>query len=256
MKLAVTGKGGVGKTTLSTLLARRLRDKGYSVLMVDADPDANLAGALGMPEPESIVPIANMKDLIFERTGAKPGTIGGFFNMNPAVNDLPDKLAKEHEKIKLMVLGTVKGGGHGCICPESSMLKALLSHLFLNNKDAVILDMEAGLEHLGRGTAMGTDMMIVVVEPGRRSLDTAASIKRLAADLGIKKLGVVASKVQSEDELKFLKENLKDYQFLGHIPFSESIRQADMTGQSLLEIPQKEIDFLEPIVESLIGQFK
>lgn len=251
MKLAITGKGGVGKTTLATLLAGELRDRDYSVLMVDADPDANLAGALGIPDKKSIVPISEMKELIEERTGAKPGTIGGFFKLNPTVDDLPERLAREHEGIRLMVLGTVKSAGSGCICPESSLLKALLAHLFLNQKDAVILDMEAGLEHLGRGTAMGVDMMIVVVEPGKRSLDTAAAIRKLATELGIKKIGVVASKVRGDSDLAFLEDNLKNHLWLGSIPFSEAVREADIKGQSLLSLPEDEIKFIAPIADAL-----
>jgi len=256
MKLAITGKGGVGKTTLAALIARELRDRGYNVLTVDADPDANLAGALGIPDPASIVPIAEMKDLIAERTGSTPGTIGGFFKLNPTVNDLPDRLARLHEGIRLMVLGTVKSAGAGCICPESALLKALLMHLFLNAKDAVVLDMEAGLEHLGRGTTMGVDMMIVVVEPGRRSLETAAAIRDLARGLGIKRLGVVASKVQNEAELEFLKSSLPDFIFLGSIPWSESIRGADFRGEPLLSLPAPEIFFIKTILDRLEQQIK
>ncbi len=219
--------------------------------MVDADPDANLAGALGMPEPENIVPVSQMKQLITERTGAKPGTVGAFFKLNPTVNDLPSKLAVAHDGVKMMALGTVKGGGGGCICPESTMLKALLTHLFLNEKDALVLDMEAGLEHLGRGTAMGVDLMVVVVEPGKRSLETAAVIKRLAGELGIKKVGVVGSKVQGEADLAFLKEQLKDYLFLGHVPYSQAIRDADMQGASLLSLPAEDVGFIKGIVDAL-----
>lgn len=256
MKIAVTGKGGVGKTTLSTLMAGELRDRGYSVLMVDADPDANLAGAIGVAEPGKIVPVAEMKELIEERTGAKPGTIGAFFKLNPTVNDLPSKLAIPHEGLKLMVLGTVKSGGGGCICPESTMLKALLTHLFLNEKDALVLDMEAGLEHLGRGTSMGVDMMIVVVEPGKRSLETAAAIKKLAGDLGIKRIGVVGSKVQGPEDLAFLEEQLRDYDFLGHIPYSQDIRDADMRGQSLLGLAGDAKSEIKKVVDKLADTFK
>jgi CO dehydrogenase maturation factor len=251
MKLAVTGKGGVGKTTIAALLARELRDRKYSVLMVDADPDANLAGALGVPDPDKITPIAEMKELIEERTGAKPGAIGGFFKLNPTVDDLPEKLARRHEGLKLMVLGTVKSGGGGCICPESSLLKALLAHLFLNEKDAVILDMEAGLEHLGRGSSMGVDMMIVVVEPGKRSLETAAAIRKLAGDLGVKKIGVVGSKVAGDADLEFLEKELDDYLMLGHIPFTEAIRRADMKGASLLDLTPEDVSFIPSIVDVL-----
>ncbi len=252
MKLAITGKGGVGKTTLAALLARELRNRDFQVLMVDADPDANLAGALGVRDPAGITPIAEMKELIEERTGAKPGTIGGFFKLNPAVNDLPEKLAVSHEGLRLMVLGTVKSGGGGCICPESALLKALLTHLFLNEKDAVVLDMEAGLEHLGRGTTMGVDMMIVVVEPGKRSLETAAAIKKLAGELGVKKLALVGSKVQGESDLEFLKKQAgDDYLFLGHIPYSDSIRNADMRGESLLALPEEEVGFARVIADRI-----
>jgi CO dehydrogenase maturation factor len=232
-------------------LARELRDRGYSVLMVDADPDANLAGALGIANPGEIVPVSEMKELIAERTGSKPGTIGGYFKLNPTVSDLPEKLAHTHRGIRLMVLGTVKSAGGGCICPESALLKALLNHLFLNQKDAVIMDMEAGLEHLGRGTAMGVDMMIVVVEPGRRSLETAAAIKGLARGLGIKKVAVVASKVQAESELAFLKAELKDYRWLGHLPYSEAIRQSDLNASSLLDLAPDQIAFITPMVDGL-----
>jgi len=251
MKLAITGKGGVGKTTLAALIARELKGRKYSVLMVDADPDANLAGALGVSEADKIVPIAEMKELIEERTGAKPGGVGGFFKLNPTVGDLPEKLAREHEGLKLMVLGTVKSGGGGCICPGSSLLKALLAHLFLNEKDAVILDMEAGLEHLGRGSSMGVDMMIVVVEPGKRSLETAAAIRKLAGDLGVKKIGVVGSKVAGDADLEFLEKELEEYFLLGHMPFTEAIRRADMKGQSLLELPAQQISFIKEIVNAL-----
>ncbi|MFO8056510.1 MAG: carbon monoxide dehydrogenase accessory protein CooC [bacterium] len=256
MKIAITGKGGVGKTTLAALLGRTLRDRGYSALMVDADPDANLAGALGVPRAEEIVPVAEMRELIFERTGAEPGSMGGFFKLNPTVNDLPAKLAISHDGVKLMVLGTVKSAGSGCICPESSLLKALLTHLFLNEKDALILDMEAGLEHLGRGTALGVDMMIVVVEPGKRSLETASAIKRMAGELGIRKVGVVGSKVQGDADIEFLRSELKDYNLLGHIPLSTAIRDADMRGSSLFELSPEDMSFIEPIADRLEEELK
>jgi CO dehydrogenase maturation factor len=256
MKIAITGKGGVGKTTLAALLGRSLRDRGYSALMVDADPDANLAGALGVPHADDIVPVAQMRELITERTGAEPGSIGSFFKLNPTVNDLPEKLAISHDGVKLMVLGTVQSGGSGCICPESTLLKALLTHLFLNEKDAVVLDMEAGLEHLGRGTAIGVDMMIVVVEPGKRSLETAAAIKRMAGELGIKKVGVVGSKVRDDVDLDFLRTELADYNFLGHVPLSSAIRDADMRGSSLFQLDKDEISFIGPIADILEKELK
>ena len=168
MKIAVTGKGGVGKTTFSSMLSRMFADDGYRVVSVDADPDANLGLALGFPKEvyETIVPISEMKNLVNERTSAETGTFNKMFKLNPKVDDIPDKYCKEYNGVRLLTLGTVDSGGSGCVCPEHVLLKRLCSHLILQNKDVVVMDMEAGIEHLGRGTAQGVDAFIVVVEPG------------------------------------------------------------------------------------------
>ncbi len=227
MKLAVSGKGGVGKTTLSSLLARYWAKNGYRVLAVDADPDANLGSALGI-DTSDLVPIAKMDELIYERTGEKPGTVGGFFKMNPKVDDLPEALGRERDGVRLLVMGTVKKGGGGCVCPESTLLKALMSHLVLYHKDLVIMDMEAGIEHLGRGTAQGMDRLVIVVEPGRRSLETAAKVRQLTSDLGLERVAAVGSKVRNEKEEQFLRENMDGIPLVGIIPFSEEIADADI----------------------------
>ncbi|MBN2223450.1 MAG: AAA family ATPase [Deltaproteobacteria bacterium] len=238
MKIAVSGKGGVGKTTLVLLLARYFRDRGTGVILVDADPDGNLAAGLGL-DPASVVPISAMKELIAERTGARPGTSGGFFKLNPRVDDLPDTVAIKKDGIRLLVMGTVRRGGGGCICPESALAKALLLHLVLERDDVVIMDMEAGIEHLGRGTARAVDMMIVVVEPGRRSVETANRVRALAADIGLTKIAVVGNKVRDEGDEKFLREAMPGFVFLGFIPFSEAVIQADIGdgGFSLADSP-------------------
>ena len=186
MKIAISGKGGVGKTTLAAMLIRTMSDKGMTVLAIDADPDANLGQALGYEDYGDIVPISRMRELIAERTGAEPGTYGTFFKLNPKVDDLPTELAKVKGNIHLMVLGGVEKGGGGCICPESTMLKALVTHVLLFQNEHLVMDMEAGVEHLGRGTSRAVDRFIVVVEPGRRSLETAEHIRRLAGDLGFR----------------------------------------------------------------------
>jgi CO dehydrogenase maturation factor len=230
MKIAVSGKGGVGKTTFSALLIRTLNEDGKHVLAIDADPDANLASAVGIADGENITPIAEMKDLIFERTEAKPGTIGGFFKLNPKVDDLPDALSAKFENIKLMRLGGVKKGGAGCICPESTLLKALVTHIVLARNEVVVMDMEAGIEHLGRGTAQSVDKLVVVVEPGRRSIDTAVHVKKLADEIHLKHIVVVGSKIRGPKDEDFLKKHLAGFEYIGSLSYDDALIEADLKG--------------------------
>jgi len=232
MKLAISGKGGVGKTTFSSLLIRTLNETGKHVLAIDADPDANLAAALGIEGADKITPIAEMKELIFERTEAKPGTVGGFFKLNPKVDDLPDALSAKLDNIKMMRLGGVQKGGSGCICPESTLLRALVTHVVLARDEVVVMDMEAGIEHLGRATARAVDKLIVVVEPGRRSLDTAGHIRQLAAEIGVPNIAVVGNKIRGRKDEEFLKKHLPDFEFLGFIPYDGDLIEADLDGIS------------------------
>ena len=234
MKIAVTGKGGVGKTTFSAVLARLYAAEGRSVLAADVDPDANLGLALGFDEDtlESITPISEMRELISERTGATMDGLSKFFRINPKVDDIPDRFAKEINGVKLLVMGTVETGGSGCVCPEHVMLKRLLSHLVIGRDDVVIMDMEAGLEHLGRGTASNMDQFIVVIEPGARSIQTYKRVKELAADLGVEKVRVVANKVRSEDDEAYLKERIPEEDLLGFIHYSTEVIDADRSGSS------------------------
>jgi CO dehydrogenase maturation factor len=236
MKLAISGKGGVGKTTFSSLLIRSLSDMGKKVLAIDADPDANLAAALGIPDADKIVPIADMKEMIFERTGAQPGGIGGFFRLNPKVDDLPDSVSVQKDNIKLMRLGCVKKGGGGCLCPESTLLKALVMHIVLARDEVVVMDMEAGIEHLGRATAKAVDKLIVVVEPGRRSIDTAEHIRRLAAEIQLNQIFIVGNKVRSAKDEEFLRKHLEGFNILGFLPYADDLIEADLRGASPYDV--------------------
>lgn len=202
------------------------------MLAIDADPDANLASALGIADAHKIVPIAEMKELIFERTEARAGSIGGFFKLNPKVDDLPEALSARKDNIKLMRLGGVKKGGAGCICPESTLLKVLVSHVILARDEVVVMDMEAGIEHLGRATAQAVDKLIVVVEPGRRSIDTARNIRELASQIHLDRIAVVGNKIRGEKDRDFLKENLSEFDFLGFLPYEEALIEADLAGHS------------------------
>jgi CO dehydrogenase maturation factor len=232
MKFAITGKGGVGKTTLTALLAQVYADMGRQVLAVDADPSPCLAGALGFPESlrELLHPISEMDELIEERTGAKPGMVGGYFTLNPRVDDIPERFSVVHRNVRLLEMGSVDMGGSGCICPEGAMLKTLFTHLLFRKDEILLLDMYAGVEHLGRATVDFVDAMIVVVEPTRRSLGTAAQIKKLANDIGLKRLLLVGNKIRQEEERGFLENETPDIPILGFLPADLSVQEADRLG--------------------------
>lgn len=232
MKLAISGKGGVGKTTLAALLAQGYADAGREVLAVDADPAPCLAGALGFPDTvrERLHPIAEMDELITERTGARPGTVGGFFTLNPRVDDIPQRFAVAHRGVRLLEMGSVDVGGTGCICPESAMLKTLFTHLLFRKDDVLLLDMYAGVEHLGRATVDFVDALLVVVEPTRRSLSTAAQIKKLANDIGLERLWLVGNKLRDDEERQFLTRETPGIPLLGFLPADLAVQEADRLG--------------------------
>ncbi len=233
MKLAIVGKGGVGKTTLAAAMARHLASLRRSVIAVDADPDGNLAAALGVAEEEMPSPIAQMRDLVLQRTEAKDEGAGLMFKLNPKVDDIPQRFAVDADGVKLLVLGSVELGGKGCMCPESAVLKALMQHLLLRITDDVILDMEAGLEHVGRASARGVDAMISVVEPGMRSVQTATRIHQLAKDIGIACTLVVANKIRQSHELDVLRQALDGQEILGALPYNAELARADLEGRPL-----------------------
>ncbi len=237
-KIAVAGKGGVGKTTFSSLLAYVLAAAGETVYAIDADPNATLGQALGFPEDllSQLVPIIELKDLIEERTGARPGESGAYFRLNPRVDDIPSRFSVAHRGVRLLEMGPVRGAGAGCVCPENSMVRALVNHLLLRERETVLLDMVAGLEHLGRGTAASVDVMYVVVEPGQRSLTVAADIARLGHDLGIATMWAVANKVRSEGDLDFIRERLGSLPLAGWLPRDDHVVEADIHGKAVYDL--------------------
>lgn len=251
MKVAITGKGGVGKTTFASTLCRLYAAEGRNVLAADVDPDANLGLALGFSEEEvnAIVPISKMRKLVEERTGANE--LNKFFKLNPQVSDIPDTYAKEINGVKLLVMGTVDVGGSGCVCPEHVMLKAILSNLTYRKNDVVIMDMEAGLEHLGRGTAANMDQFIVVIEPGARSVQTYRNVKRLANDLGVNRVRVVANKVRDEKDEDFIRSQIPPEDLLGFIHYNLEIMDADRNGQSPYDYSPTAIAEIRKIKEIL-----
>ncbi len=253
MKLAIAGKGGVGKTTLSAGLARVVASRGGGVIAVDADADGNLADALGIPRSEAPWPISSLKDVIMERTGATEGGFGGYFKLNPYVDDIPEEYSVIHKGVRLLVLGTVEAGG-GCLCPESTFLRALMGHLVFRPGESVILDMEAGLEHLGRASAQNVDAMIAVVEPGMRSVRTAQDVNRMAISLGVPRVLAVCNRVADSGQEETLRNALGDIPVVGVLPHDEEVLRSDLEGRSPYEEPGSFLDQLGSVFDSLVRE--
>jgi len=247
MKIAVCGKGGVGKSTIAAALALTLAKKGQRVLALDADPDANFGASLGISSNVKITPISKEIALIEERTGAKIEQYGQVFKLNPEVGDVAEKFAFSHNGVDLIVLGAVKRGGGGCACPENIFIRALVTDLVLYKDETLIMDMEAGIEHLGRATVTGVDIMVIVVEPGMRSLDCAKTVIKMSEEIGLNKFVIAGNKITCEDDKLFIINEFSqtsNRQFgkgaekeigLFFLPYSEKIRNADRDGVSALD---------------------
>ncbi len=253
MKIAITGKGGVGKTTLSGLLARLYATEGKKVLAVDADPDANLASALGIAPDLAAraLPLAEQSDMIEERTGSRPGSPGGMFSINPKVDDIPEAYGVQFEGVRLLVMGKSKEAAAGCYCPEHVLLRRLISHLILRRDEVVILDMEAGIEHLTRGTAGSVNAFIVVVEPGQRSLQTARHVESLAKGLGVKDVFVVGNKIKQDTDKEFISKHLTGMKVLGYMSYTDDTVKADLDGRSPFDASPRAVEEARAIKATL-----
>jgi CO dehydrogenase maturation factor len=253
MKIAISGKGGVGKTLLTAFLSEIFAEAGYSVIAIDADPDANLAATLGFSDPDKITPISELEDEIEQRVGVRPGTSGSFFALNPRVDDLPEKYSVKRDGIRLMVMGRIKRGGTGCYCPEGALLQALLGHLLLQRNEVVVMDMEAGIEHLGRGTTKAVDRLVIVVEPGRRSIETAQTITALAHDIGVQKISLVGNKIHREADKRFIESSLPGMEILGYISYNPAINEADLENRSLFTASPGTVQEVKNIYNKIIS---
>ncbi len=240
MKVAVAGKGGVGKTLVAGTLARFLGRKDIQVLAVDADPTPTLASTLGIPPEiaEQIVPLTENDELIEERTGMNKQTFGGMFKLNPHVSDLAKKYGVPGpDNVTLLVAGTVTIGGTGCMCPAGALLKALIRHLIVGSDEAFVMDLEAGIENLGRGTTRGMDALITVVESGQTSISTVARIKKLASDIGVDTIFAVGNKIIDEIDENAIRTTLEELEIplLTVIPFDKAIRNANLEGKAPID---------------------
>lgn len=257
LKIAVSGKGGVGKTTIAGAIARNWAGKGMQVLAVDADPINHLGFVLDIPKEKQPTPLSQMNTLIEERTGVPPGdSFGKLFRMNPKVDDIPEKYAVSAENgVRLLVLGTIENACSGCFCPENALLRTLIDHLVLRRDDYLVVDMEAGLEHLGRGSSKDIDVLLIIVEPGQRSISTAERIRDLGRDLGIKRIEVVLNKMDRQENEKIIMEKIKELELpvIGSIPYDPLLEEADLRGVSPFAIADSSpaIDAISSIANNL-----
>jgi CO dehydrogenase maturation factor len=235
MKIAIGGKGGVGKTTVCSVWAQLFAAEGHDVLAIDADPSLSLGAAFGLPAEQRPRPLIEMKDLIAERTGARRDSAGVYFRMNPAVSDLPEEHWLQVGKVKLLVLGAVTRAGGGCACPEGMFLKALLTHTILQRQELVLVDLAAGVESMGRASVQGVDALVVVVEPGSRSIEVAGNIAAMARALGIGCIGAVANKVAEPAQADVIRAGLDSVPLLGTLAYSRAVQEADLRRSPVMQ---------------------
>ena len=234
-KIAIGGKGGVGKTTVSAIWAQLFAQDGFDVLAIDADPNPNLASAFGIVPEQSPKPLIRMKDLIAERTGTQKDTVGAYFKLNPKVSDLPEQYWYETNGIKILVLGAITQAGGGCACPEGAFLKALLTHTILQREEVVLVDLAAGVEFMGRASVQGIDALVLIVEPGSRSIETTIHMAQMARKLGIKRVGAIANKVTEAHQIDFIRSQLDGIALLGALKYSRYLQQADLHRAAVFE---------------------
>lgn len=254
MKIAISGKGGVGKTTIAANLARAFSVKGYNVYAIDADPDVSLGATLGFGADEltGLKPVIEMKDIIEERTGGG----GAFFSLNPKVDDVIDDFSLQKGNIKLLRMGAIKQGGTACYCKENSFLYAVLNSLLLDKKDVVIMDMSAGIEHLTRGTSRGVDMILIVTEPTRVSVQTAKVVQKLASELGIRRIRILANKVRTQKEKEFIAAQFSPEELLGIMPFAEEVLDNALEEESGLLSGSGVMPGIDDILEKIMQEVK
>ena len=228
VKIAIGGKGGVGKTTVCAIWAQLFAESGFNVLAIDADPNTTLASAFGIAPQQCPEPLIRMKQLIAERTGTGKEAVGAYFRLNPKVSDLPEKYWLEANGLKLLVLGAITQAGAGCACPEGAFLKTLLRHTILQRQELVLVDLAAGVEFMGRASVQGIDAFVAVVEPGGRSIETANNIAKMAKELGICCVGTIANKIAEPAQTEVIKSQLKDTMLLGTLRYSRSLQEADL----------------------------
>ncbi|WP_456430707.1 ATP-binding protein [Thermosulfuriphilus sp.] len=249
MKIAIAGKGGVGKSTISAFIIEALLKSGRRVLAIDADPSPHLARILGFPEAEKVIPIAEMSELLEERTGKE----GAFYLLNPRVDDLPERFMLRKGPLNLMVVGAIRKGGGGCACPENTVLRNLINFLVLRAEEDLVLDMEAGVEHLGRGTLAGVDHLLVVVQPYQGSIETAQKITKLARDLGIAPPLYLANAIHEKADVDYIQQGLRQ-EVLGVFPYDPAVARAERDGLAVVEASPRLLEIAQEVINKLANR--
>ena len=251
LKIAIGGKGGVGKTSVCAVWAQLFAEDSFEILAVDVDPNTSLCAAFGISAEKIPEPLIKMKELIAERTGTDKDAVGAYFRLNPKVSDLPDKHCLEFNGVKLLVLGGITHGGAGCACPEGAFLKALLTHTILQRNEVVLVDLAAGPEFLGRASIQGIDALVVVVEPGTRSIQTALSIANMAKELGVKNIVAIINKITDTNQVETIKAKLKGMTILTELAYSDKVQQADLNSENVFDSDPELVNSLRKAKDEL-----
>jgi len=252
MKLAISGKGGVGKTTIAATLTRLLASDRKVVYAIDADPDACLAAGVGIEEEiiKEHKPLVELRDIINKKSAGG----GAFYTLNPNVDDVLEDYCITKDNIRFLRMGGIKKGGEACYCRENTFLSAVVSSLLLDKDDAVIMDMGAGIEHLSRGTARGVDMMLVVVEPSKNSVNTAKLVQKMADELGIKKVKIIGNKIRNDKEREFIASQFPAEDLLGFVAFDEVVWESAMDKGPAAELGGQLLDSMKEIYHNILRE--
>jgi CO dehydrogenase maturation factor len=247
MKIAVSGKGGVGKTLIAACLASGFAERGLKTIAIDADSSPNLALTLGLSTEEArkIMPISENKELVDSKTGTG---YSGVYRLSFTVDDVVrDYAVSTPFGVSLIVMGTVKAMESGCMCAPNAVIRALLRHLIVERNEAVVLDLEAGVEHIGRGTARQVDALLIVADSNLKSLEIAKHIHDLAMNAGMKQLYLIGNRVMNEAQKEAVKSfaEKNGLSILTLIPFDQKVIEADMLGETPLK--HKEIEAVRAI---------
>ncbi len=246
-RIVITGKGGAGKTTFTSVLSKLFSRNGYNVLAVDEDPQVNLPYSLGIPQDQEILPASRNLDYIEEKTGARPGQgWGGMLSLNPDVSDVVERFGiKTEDNINLIVMGSVIQAAAGCLCPENSLLEAVMGYISLREGEVILMDTQAGVEHFGRALARGFKQTVVVTEPTFNAYQVAKHAAQLSRQLDIPYVHLVVNKIKNEDHLERFKkiagESLKNFNEIFILPYDENIL---LTEPDVTPVIEKETEYI------------